>query len=85
MALVIQTTIRNMREFTQSEWDSEYGSQGDYEALLHCMNRKVPVVVDCEATDGYYDITLPLGRVISAISWYHLDGFTEDGIEGFGG
>lgn len=82
---MIQTTLRNLRELTSEEWERDYGDPGQFLPMLRCMDAEELVVVNAQATDGYYDITLPSGIKIEAISWYHLDGFTKDGIEGLGG
>ena len=75
MALQIQTTLRNIGEMSAEDFPD-----GDYEILLGLQEDDIPVTVDCVATDGYFDVTTPSGRVIAALSWYHLDGFDEEGI-----
>jgi hypothetical protein len=79
MALKIETTIRNMSDFTEWAWVSEMGDAEDYHALVGCEEDDLPVEVLCKATDGYFDVKTPSGRVISALSWHHLDGFDYDG------
>ena len=77
MALKIETTIRNIREVSAGD----FGDEDDHEILKGLEDDEIPVTVDCLATDGYYDVTTPSGRVIAALSWYHLDGFNENGPE----
>lgn len=36
------------------------------------------VTVTSQATDGYWDITFQDGNELNALSWYHLEGFTQD-------
>ena len=76
MALKIETTLRNIREMSADDFP-----EGDYDILLGLEEDEIPVTVDCIATDGYYDITTPSGHEIAALSWYHLDGFDENGPE----
>lgn len=76
MALKIETTLRNIREMSADDFP-----EGDYDILLGLEEDEIPVTVDCIATDGYYDITTPSGHKIAALSWYHLDGFDENGPE----
>ena len=76
MALKIETTLRNIHEMSAYEFP-----EGDYDILLSLEEDEIPVTVDCIAMDGYYDITTPSGREIAALSWYHLDGFDENGLE----
>lgn len=80
MALKIETTIRNINEYTRRDWIAEHGIGAEYDILLGLEEEGIPVMVDCIATDGYYDITTPSGRKIAALSWYHLNGFDEQGI-----
>lgn len=75
MALKIETTIRNMNEMSSDDF-----APGDFDILIGLQEDGIPVTVDCIATDGYYDVTTPSGRVIDALSWYHLDGFDQEGI-----
>ena len=75
MALRIETTIRNMADVSASDFVNEE----DYDILVGLEEDGLPVVIDCEATDGYFDVTTPSGREIAALSWFHLDGFTEKG------
>ena len=77
MALRIETTIRNMG------WVSaeDFGNSEDFEILCGLEDDGIPVTVNCCATDGYYDVTTPAGREIAALSWFHLDGFNDLGIE----
>jgi hypothetical protein len=79
MALKLETNIRNMSDFSERGWVAEMGDADDYNALVACEEYDLPVEVLCEATDGYYDVKTPSGRVINALSWWHLDGFTENG------
>lgn len=74
MALRIQTTIRNMREISPGDGIE----QDEYDALVAIEKSGEFVTVDCQATTGYFDVTLPDGRTIPALSWYHLDGFDQD-------
>lgn len=50
---------------------SDFGmSDDEYQALIDAEG--TTVTVDCEACDGYYDITLANGTEIAAISEIHL-------------
>lgn len=80
MALRIETTIRNIREFTRRDWIADCGDGEDYDALLGCQEDELPVEVTGIETDGYYNVKTPSGREITGLSWYHLNGFDEEGI-----
>lgn len=71
------TTIINMCEFSEEEWVANAGDSHDWAALTEAENEGVDVLVLCEATDGYYDVQLPNGHVVHALSGYHLDGFDD--------
>ena len=75
MGLKIEAGIRNMREMSPSD----FGDEEDYNILMGLQEDDIPVEVDCKALDGYYDVTTPSGHVVHALSWYHLDGFNENG------
>lgn len=79
MAIKIETTIRNMTDFSERDWVAEMGDAGDYNALLVCEEEGYPVEVLCQATDGYFDVKTPSGRVVEALSWHHLDNFNYSG------
>ena len=50
---------------------SDYGmDNAEYENLLN--HDGCEGTVDCEATDGYYDVTMDSGFEIAALSDYHL-------------
>jgi hypothetical protein len=78
MALKVTTTLRNMRHV--SHLDGFVGD--DYDYLVQAEEYGHTITVNCLATDGYYDVTLtryPTDREVAALSWYHLDGFDENG------
>lgn len=74
MAIKVTTTVINMNEV---DWDGEEDTRDLLKPVAECG---AEVIVLCEATDGYYDVQLPNGAIVNALSWYHLDGFTENGI-----
>ena len=49
--------------------------QATFDKLRDVQVRGKLVTVDCEACDGYYDVTLPDGTQIEALSAYHLVGY----------
>jgi hypothetical protein len=49
----------------------------DYNELVAAAKSGDPVTVECEATDGYYDVTLATGHKVSGLSGYHLKGFNS--------
>lgn len=79
MALKVTTTIINMQEFSEESWIANAGSGSDWAALHEAQAAGTEVEVLCEAIDGYYDVQLPNGRLISALSCYHLEGFDVGG------
>lgn len=46
--------------------------------LRNCEWDGLEVTVICEASDGYYDVLLPNGRVINALSKVHLAAIMKD-------
>ena len=75
MALKIETTIRDMYDTACLD-----GLEDDEIELLRGLeDDDIPVTVICCATDGYFDVMLPSGRIIDGLSWVHLDGFDENG------
>ena len=74
MALKVTTTIRNIHEVDRSD-----GLEDTYDQLVAAEEAGSEVTVDCLALDGYYNVTLADGTQVAALSWYHLDGFEEDG------
>lgn len=76
MALKVQTTIINL---DNADWSG--GQEDILEQLKPVQECGAMVTVLCEVTDGYYDIELPNGDRVDALSWFHLEGFTEEGIE----
>lgn len=83
MALSISTTLENIRTVYDSaeSWANAGGDASHYELLIQCEAQKRPVVIECEASDGCFDILLPNGTIVEAISYYHLEGFTANGID----
>lgn len=75
--LKITTTIRNMVDTCVSD----FATAADYRHLHMCESIGAEVTVVNEVMDGYYDLVLATGEEISAVSWYHLDGFNANGIE----
>lgn len=80
MALTINTTIRHMDEFSRESWEAELGNGDDFDILMGCQEDELEVEVVSIETDGYYNVKTPSGRIITGLSWYHLDGFDPDGI-----
>lgn len=76
MALKVTTTIRNMGDVSAED----FAEAGDYKILCKAQESSSEVLVDCCATDGYYDITTQFGQEVSAVSWFHLEGFNKNGI-----
>lgn len=74
MPLKVTTTIRNIHEVDRSD-----GLEDTYDQLVAAQSAGTEVTVDCLACDGYYDVTLADGTEVAALSWYHLDGFGENG------
>jgi hypothetical protein len=70
------TTLRNTNEIDRDDFE-----QSDIEHLKDGEADGVEVEVVCKATDGYFDIEFEDGYVIYAISWYYLDGYTDDSEE----
>lgn len=68
-----RTTIRNTRGLDEGDGLL----QEDIAALQTAEQSGEAVMVDCESCTGYYDITMLDGREIPALSWWHLEGFTE--------
>jgi hypothetical protein len=78
--MIIQTKIRNIvGDFTVESWVGEGGLADDYRALRAAEINRTPVSVVAEETDGYYNIIIRGGYSVEALSWYHLEGLTEDG------
>ena len=75
MALVIETTIRDMYDSACLDGLEE----AEIEALRACEDMDIPVRVLRCATDGYYDIVTPSGVEVDGLSWVHLDGFDYNG------
>ncbi len=75
MALKIETTIRNMYDAACLDGLEE----DEIELLQGLEDDDIPVTVIAQATDGYFDVMLPSGRVINGLSWNHLDGFNYEG------
>ena len=72
--MLTTTYLRNLTEVADDIiW--AFGEE-DGEKLLEADGCAVRVLA--EATDGYWDIELLDGTRFDAISWYHLEGFTED-------
>lgn len=69
-----RTLLKNISDF-ESELRDGY-SDSEYLELLLCEQQGRLVTVDCEATDGYYDITLDNGLELPAISGFHLEGYS---------
>lgn len=76
MALKIETTIRDMHADVALDGLEE----DEIELLRGLEDDGIPVEVVAEATDGYFDVVLPSGKMINALSWVHLDGFNENGV-----
>lgn len=76
MALKIETTIRDMYDSACLDGLEE----DEIELLRGLEDDCIPVEVIAVATDGYFDVMLPSGKVINALSWVHLDGFNENGV-----
>lgn len=76
MALKIETTIRDMH----SDVALDGLEEDEIELLRGLEDDCIPVEVIAVATDGYYDVVLPSGKMINALSWVHLDGFNENGV-----
>jgi hypothetical protein len=75
MALKIETTIRDFAGVACLD-----GLEDDEIELLTGLEEDgIPVEVVAEATDGYFDVVLPSGKLVNALSWVHLDGFNENG------
>lgn len=69
------TTLQDIQKVDASDFAC---TDAEYERLLKAQYLKETVTVDCEACDGYYDITLSDGTEVPALSAYHLVGFTAD-------
>ena len=69
----LTTTLRNIGDVDRND----FATPSDFDELVGCYHTKGVITVDCEATDGYFDITLPNGTEIAALSWWHLNGFDE--------
>lgn len=67
----MKTTLRNLRDVSEDDGFEE----GMYSKLVEIEDTDQLVTVDCEACDGFYDVTLPDGTEVAALSWYHLTGF----------
>ena len=79
MALKIETTIRNMGDFTREGWIAELGDGDEYDILVGLEEDDIPVEVTGMATDGYFNVMTPSGKEIDALSFHHLDGFVFEG------
>mgnify|MGYP000013990506 CR=1 FL=1 len=80
MALKVETTIRNMDDFSREGWIAELGDGEDYDILVGLEEDEIPVEVVSKETDGYFNVITPSGREITGLSFHHLDGFTFDGV-----
>lgn len=80
MAMIIKTTIRNLRaEYKDAQsWEDNGGNGDDWDELEECEYSGSRVMIMSEATDGYFDVKLPSGKVVEALSVHHLDGFKDD-------
>lgn len=69
------TTLRFISDSHSSDFgEGEFGRQISTK-LLRTQKSGGVVRILREATDGYYDIELPDGTQVDAISWYHLVGY----------
>jgi hypothetical protein len=68
------TTLRRIDEMDISDFSV---SQQDYDEMLEVQRSGTKVEVDEieTAAYGYYDVILPSGRIVYALSWYHITGF----------
>ncbi len=66
------TTLQNVEQFTADEFCL---TEAEYLLLREAQRKCTPVTVDCEATPGYFDITLQDGTEYAAVSAYHLRGY----------
>jgi hypothetical protein len=75
----IYTTIRNT---LATEDDMEGVEEDEVLMLRECQQSGVNVqVLSMECEPGYYNVMLPNNTIIIGLSWYHLDGFTQDGVD----
>ena len=73
----MQVRLQNVREYA-SDFGLYYGDELA-EDILASEGDEVTVLG--EAADGYWDIRLPSGREVSAITWRCLKGFHADSTE----
>lgn len=73
--MLTTTTLRNVHLVDIEDFGY---SEEQYEKLKFAQYMQIPVTVDCEACDGYYDITLSDGTELPAVSSYHLVGFNDE-------
>jgi len=58
--------------------DDDFGlNADDLKALRQCEDNGMFVEILCTATDGYFDVELPTGEVIEALSGFHLVGLEK--------
>jgi hypothetical protein len=83
--MIIKTNIKNVRsDFKNvSSWTAELGIAEDYVELVMAEEAGSLVNIECEATDGYFDVKLPNGYVVEALSAHHLVGFNDEGTINF--
>lgn len=63
--------LRYIKSFSKTEW-LYCLSEEQYNKLLEAEKLRLECHVDVEAYEGYYDITLPCGTKIEAISDLHF-------------
>jgi len=67
------TTLQNLQSFSADDFDVSPEMWQEMEAA---QDLGLPVTIDCLACDngheGYWDITLPSGNTVEAVSGYHL-------------
>jgi hypothetical protein len=80
MSMIIKTTIRNLHANypTASSWADDGGLRGDWDELHDCENNGELVTIVSEETDGYMNIKLPSGLIVTGINVHHLDGFEDN-------
>lgn len=61
----------NLFDISLNDWLQSYPSSV-VEAMYKANSERGVCNVDVEACDNYYDVTLPCGTVLDAISHYHL-------------
>jgi hypothetical protein len=63
--------LRKLHDIDLNEWLESYPSSV-VQAMFKAQEERLVCTVDLEACEGYYDVTLPCGAVLDAISHYHL-------------